>query len=45
MHKRSNWYALGFATAAVVIGGLLPQAFFTNNVATARLIALWPTWR
>jgi peptidoglycan/LPS O-acetylase OafA/YrhL len=40
VHKRSSWYALGFAAAAVAIGGLLPQAFFTNNVATPRLIAL-----
>ena len=34
VHKRSSWYALGFAAAAVAIGGLLPQAFFTHNVAT-----------
>jgi peptidoglycan/LPS O-acetylase OafA/YrhL len=40
VHKRSSWYALGFAAAAVAIGGLLPQAYFTNNVATPRLIAL-----
>jgi peptidoglycan/LPS O-acetylase OafA/YrhL len=40
VHKRSNWYALGFAVAAVAIGGLLPQAYFTHNVATPRLIAL-----
>jgi peptidoglycan/LPS O-acetylase OafA/YrhL len=40
VHKRSSWYALGFAAAAVAIGGLLPQAFFTRNVATPRLIAL-----
>ena len=40
VHKRSSWYALGFAAAAVALGGLLPQAFFTNNVATPRLIAL-----
>jgi peptidoglycan/LPS O-acetylase OafA/YrhL len=40
VHKRSSWYALGFAAAAVAIGGVLPQAFFTNNVATPRLIAL-----
>jgi peptidoglycan/LPS O-acetylase OafA/YrhL len=40
VHKRSSWYALGFAAAAVAIGGLLPQAFFTHNVATPRLIAL-----
>jgi len=40
VHKRSSWYALGFAAAAVAIGGLLPRAFFTQNVATPRLIAL-----
>ncbi len=40
VHKRSSWYALAFAAAAVGIGGLLPQAFFTHNVATPRLIAL-----
>jgi peptidoglycan/LPS O-acetylase OafA/YrhL len=40
VHKRSSWYALGFAAAAVAVGGLLPQAYFTNNVATPRLIAL-----
>src|SRR4029077_14201642 len=40
VHKRSSLYALGFAVAAVAIGGLLPQAFFTRNVATPRLIAL-----
>ena len=40
VHKHSSWYALAFAAAAVAIGGLLPQAFFTNNVATPRLIAL-----
>jgi len=30
----------GYAAAAVAIGGVLPQAFFTHNVATPRLIAL-----
>ncbi len=40
VHKRSSWYALGFAAVAVAVGGLLPQAYFTNNVATPRLIAL-----
>jgi peptidoglycan/LPS O-acetylase OafA/YrhL len=40
IHKRSSGYALGFAVAAVTIGGLLPQAYFTNNLATPRLIAL-----
>ena len=39
-HKRSSWYALGFAAAAVAIGGVLPRAFLTSNVATPRLIAL-----
>src|SRR3984957_14772942 len=40
VHKRSSWYALAFAVGAVVIGGLLPQAYFTHNLATPRLIAL-----
>ncbi len=40
VHKRSSWYALAFAVAAVTIGGLLPQAYFTHNLATPRLIAL-----
>jgi peptidoglycan/LPS O-acetylase OafA/YrhL len=40
VHKRTSWYALGFAAAAVAIGGLLPQAYLTNNVGTPRLIAL-----
>jgi peptidoglycan/LPS O-acetylase OafA/YrhL len=39
VHKRSSWYALGFAVAAVALGGLLPQAYFTHNLATPRLIA------
>jgi peptidoglycan/LPS O-acetylase OafA/YrhL len=40
VNKRSNWYALAFAVAAVAIGGLLPRAYFTHNLATPRLIAL-----
>jgi len=40
VHKRSSWYALGFAAAAVAIGGLLPQAYLIHHVATPRLIAL-----
>jgi len=40
VHQRSSWYALAFAAAAVAIGGLLPQAYLTSNVATPRLIAL-----
>jgi peptidoglycan/LPS O-acetylase OafA/YrhL len=40
VHRRSSWYALGFAAAAVAIGGLLPQAYLTHHVATPHLIAL-----
>jgi len=40
LHKRSNWYALGFAVAAVTIGGVLPPAYLNHHVATPRLIAL-----
>jgi peptidoglycan/LPS O-acetylase OafA/YrhL len=40
VNKRSSWYALAFAVAALVIGGVLPQAYFTHNLATPRLIAL-----
>jgi len=40
IHRRSSRYALGFAVAAVALGGLLPQAYFTNNVANPRVIAL-----
>ncbi len=39
VHKRSSWYALAFAAAAIGIGGLLPQAYF-DNVSEPRLIAL-----
>ena len=42
--KRSSWYALGFVVAAVAIGGLLPRAFFSHDVATPRLIALVADW-
>jgi len=40
VNQRSSWYALAFAAAAVAVGGLLPQAYLTSNVATPRLIAL-----
>ena len=40
IHRRSSRYALGFAVAAVALGGLLPQAFFTSNLLTPRFIAL-----
>ena len=40
VHRRSSRYALGFAVAAVAIGGVLPQAYFTNNLWSPRIIAL-----
>jgi peptidoglycan/LPS O-acetylase OafA/YrhL len=40
IHKRSSRYALSFGVAAVALGGVLPQAYFTHNVATPRVIAL-----
>jgi peptidoglycan/LPS O-acetylase OafA/YrhL len=40
VHRRSSRFALAFAVAAVALGGLLPQAFFTNNLWSPRIIAL-----
>jgi peptidoglycan/LPS O-acetylase OafA/YrhL len=40
IHKRSNWYALAFAVAALALGGLLPQAYLIHHVAPTRVIAL-----
>jgi peptidoglycan/LPS O-acetylase OafA/YrhL len=40
VHRRSSRYALGFAVAAVAIGGVLPQAYLTNNLWSPRIIAL-----
>ncbi len=40
IHRRSSRYALAFAVAAVALGGILPQAFFTNNLSSPRVIAL-----
>jgi peptidoglycan/LPS O-acetylase OafA/YrhL len=40
VHRRSSRYALAFAVAAVALGGLLPQAFLTNNLWSPRTIAL-----
>ena len=40
VHRRSSRYALGFAVVAVAFGGVLPQAFFTNNLWSPRIIAL-----
>jgi peptidoglycan/LPS O-acetylase OafA/YrhL len=39
VHKRSSRFALAFAVAAVALGGLLPQAYFTNNLWSPRIIA------
>src|SRR5690349_18388411 len=40
VHKRSSWYALGFAAAAVALGGLLPRHYLVGNLAPLRLVAL-----
>jgi peptidoglycan/LPS O-acetylase OafA/YrhL len=40
VHRRSSRYALAFGAAAVALGGLLPQAYFTNNLWSPRIIAL-----
>ena len=40
IHRRSSRYALAFGAAAVALGGLLPQAYFTNNLWSPRIIAL-----
>jgi peptidoglycan/LPS O-acetylase OafA/YrhL len=40
IHRRSSRYALAFAVAAVALGGVLPQAYFTDNLSSPRVIAL-----
>ena len=40
LHRRSSRYALAFAVAAVALGGVLPQAYLTNNLWSPRVIAL-----
>ncbi|HTX27869.1 MAG TPA: acyltransferase [Streptosporangiaceae bacterium] len=40
IHRRSSRYALALAVAAVVLGGVLPQALFTSNLSSPRVIAL-----
>jgi peptidoglycan/LPS O-acetylase OafA/YrhL len=40
VHRRSSRYALAFAAAAVALGGVLPQAYFTSNLWSPRVIAL-----
>jgi len=40
IHRRSSWYALGFAAAAVALGGVLPRVYFSHSLSTPRMIAL-----
>jgi peptidoglycan/LPS O-acetylase OafA/YrhL len=40
VHRRSSRYALAFGAVAVALGGVLPQAYFTNNLWSPRVIAL-----
>jgi len=40
LHQRSSRYALAFGVAAVVLGGLLPQAYFTSTLSSPRVVAL-----
>src|SRR3984885_4605661 len=40
IHRRSSWYALAFAAAAVAIGASLPQAYFSHTLNASRLVAL-----
>jgi peptidoglycan/LPS O-acetylase OafA/YrhL len=40
VHRRSSRYALAFGAAAVALGGVLPQAYLTNNLWSPRIIAL-----
>jgi peptidoglycan/LPS O-acetylase OafA/YrhL len=40
VHRPSSRYALAFGVAAVVLGGVLPQAYFTSNLWSPRVIAL-----
>src|SRR5271169_5053273 len=40
IHRHSSRYGLAFAVAAAALGGLLPQAYFTSNLWSPRIIAL-----
>jgi peptidoglycan/LPS O-acetylase OafA/YrhL len=40
LHRRSSRYALAFGVAAVVIGGLLPQAYFNHALTSPRIVTL-----
>jgi peptidoglycan/LPS O-acetylase OafA/YrhL len=39
VHKRSGWYAVGFGVAAVALGGVLPQQYFSHHLSSPHLIA------
>ena len=40
VHRRSSWFALAFAVAAVAVGGVLPQVYFSSSLSSPRLVAL-----
>jgi peptidoglycan/LPS O-acetylase OafA/YrhL len=39
VHKRSGWYALAFGVAAVALGGILPQQYFSHHLSSPRMFA------
>jgi peptidoglycan/LPS O-acetylase OafA/YrhL len=39
VHKKSGWYAVGFGVAAVALGGILPQQYFSHRMSSPQLIA------
>jgi peptidoglycan/LPS O-acetylase OafA/YrhL len=39
IHKRSSWYAIAFGVAAVALGGLLPQQYFSHRLSGPQLVA------
>jgi peptidoglycan/LPS O-acetylase OafA/YrhL len=40
LHQRSGRYALAFGVAAVVLGGLLPEAYLNDALSSPRMVAL-----
>ena len=39
VNRKSGWYAVGFGVAAVALGGLLPQQYFSHHLSSPQLIA------
>ncbi len=39
VHKRSGRYALAFGGAALLLGGVLPQQYFSHHLSSPRMIA------